>query len=355
MSTSSAASLPAAELAPERHERSSRPDRSSAAARLRSVLIRPELGGVVSALVVFLFFAVLAGGKGFLTHTGTADWLNTASQLGIIALPVGMLMIAGEFDLSVGSVVGATSIIVAICHGYYSLSPWIGILIAVAFGVLVGFLNGIITVGTKLPSFIVTLAMMLIVEGGAMGISNALTSASSISAIPEGASRVMFASSWHSFDVSLLWWVGLALLATYVLQRTRFGNWAFAAGGNKRTAELAGVPVARVKIGLFICSSLGGVLVGVIETLSYSNGNVTLGSAYVFTGIAAAVIGGILLTGGYGSMAGTVFGAVTYGIASMGVFFLGWAAALTDLFIGLFLLLAMLANNRLRVFALGRG
>jgi len=106
---------------------------------------------------------------------------------------------------------------------------------------------------------------------------------------------------------------------------------------------------------LFICSSLGAVLAGVIETLTFNNGNITLGSAYVFTGIAASVIGGVLLTGGYGSPVGTVFGALTYGIVSLGVFFLGWNADLTELFIGLLLLLAVLANHRLRQLALGRG
>lgn len=320
----------------------------------RWLVLRPETGGLISACAVFAFFAIVAGGKGFLSQTGTSDWINTSSQLGILALPIGLLMMAGEFDLSVGAVVGSTSIIVAICHGYYSVSPWIGIAIAIVVGGGIGFLNGIITVSTRLPSFVVTLAMMLMVDGASIGVANALTGASSISAIPEGVSRTMFASSWGSYDVSIAWWVGLAIIATYVLQKTKFGNWIFATGGNAQTARLAGVPTNRVKIMLFVSSSLGAVLVGIIETLSFSNGNVTLGADYVFTGIAAAVIGGVLLTGGYGSMLGTVFGSFTYGIASMGVFFLGWDADLTQLFVGLFLLLAVLANNLLRQMAVGR-
>ncbi len=318
----------------------------------RAVLLRPEMGGLIAACVVFVFFAIFAGSKGFLSETGSADWLDTASQLGILALPVGLLMIAGEFDLSVGSVVGATSITIALCTGYYSLSPWIGVVLAIAIGMGIGFLNGIITVTTRLPSFIVTLAMMLMVEGGATGVANAIAGASSISAIPSGVSKELFASSWKSLDVSLLWWIGLAVAATYVLQRTRVGNWIMATGGDSRAARLSGVPTKGVKIWLFVVTSVGAVLVGIIETFSYSNGNVTLGSSYVFTAIAAAVIGGVLLTGGYGSTLGTVFGAITYGIASMGVFFLGWDTNLTDLFVGLFLLLAMLANNRLRFLAL---
>jgi simple sugar transport system permease protein len=317
-------------------------------------LLRPEAGGAISALLVFVFFAIMAGQNGFLTPLGTANWLDTASDLGIIALPIGMLMIAGEFDLSVGAVVGTSSMIVAMCSGYYSLDPWIGILIAVVVGAVIGALNGLIVIRTRLPSFIVTLAMMLMVEGGMLGLAIALTGSSSISAVPSGSAQVLFASNFNQFHISIVHWVILTIIATYVMQRTAFGNWVYATGGNRVTARLAGVPVSRVKMILFICTSLAAVLSGINETLTFQNGNITLGSQYVFTGIAAAVIGGVLLTGGYGSPVGTVFGALTYGIVSLGVFFLGWNADLTDLFVGLLLLLAVLANHRLRQLAMGR-
>jgi simple sugar transport system permease protein len=321
---------------------------------LRRFLLRPEAGGAISALVVFIFFAVLAGQNGFLTVLGTADWLDTASELGIIAVPIGMLMIAGEFDLSIGSVVGASSMIVAICAGYYSLSPWVGVGLAFAAAAGIGFVNGLIVVWTKLPSFIVTLATMLMITGGMLGISIALTGSTSISAIATGSAAVLFTSKWQELHVSILYWLVLTAIATWVMQRTPFGNWVYATGGNGTTARLAGVPLERVKVILFMCSSLGAALAGTIETLTFQNGNITLGSAYVFTGIAASVIGGILLTGGYGSPVGSVFGSLTYGIVSMGVFFLGWNADLTELFIGLLLLLAVLANHRLRLIAMGR-
>lgn len=317
-------------------------------------LLRPEAGGAISAILVFIFFAVAAGQNGFLTPLGTANWLDTASDLGIVALPIGMLMIAGEFDLSVGAVVGTSSMIVAMCSGYYSLDPWIGIVIALVVGAAIGALNGLIVIKTRLPSFIVTLAMMLMVQGGMLGIAIALTGSSSISAVSSGSAQAIFASDFNQFHVSIMHWIILTVIATYVMQRTAFGNWVYATGGNGVTARLAGVPVARVKMILFICTSLAAVLSGINETLTFQNGNITLGSQYVFTGIAAAVIGGVLLTGGYGSPVGTVFGALTYGIVSLGVFFLGWNADLTDLFVGLLLLLAVLANHRLRQLAMGR-
>lgn len=322
--------------------------------RLRGFLLRPETGGAISALLVFLFFAVMAGSNGFLSLLGTADWLDTASELGIIAIPIGMLMIAGEFDLSVGSTVGAASMVLAIVSGYYSLNPWLGIVLALLAGAAVGLINGLIVVTTRLPSFIVTLAMMLMEMGAILAVSIMLTGSTSLSASKAGTAGIVFSSQWHQFQISILDWFVLLALATYIMQRTAFGNWIYATGGDETRARLAGVPTSRVKIILFVCTALGGTITGIIETMSFQNGNVTLGESYVFTGIAAAVIGGVLLGGGYGSPVGTMFGALTYGIVSLGVFFLGWNADLTQLFIGLLLLLAVLANHRLRIMAMGR-
>jgi simple sugar transport system permease protein len=329
-------------------------ERPARRSRLTGLLLRPEAGGVVSALLVFAFFAIAAGQNGFLTPLGTANWLDTASDLGIVALPVGMLMIGGEFDLSVGAVVGGCSMIVAICAGYYSLDPWIGIVIAFLFAAAVGAANGLIVVRTKLPSFIVTLAMMLMVMGAMLGIAIALTGSSSLSAESSGSAHAIFASNFMQFHVSIVQWIVLTVIAAYVMQRTAFGNWVYATGGNGTTARLAGVPVDRVKVILFVCTALAAALSAINETLTFQNGNITLGSQYVFTGIAAAVIGGVLLTGGYGSPIGTVFGSLTYGIVSLGVFFLGWNADLANFFVGLLLLLAVLANHRLRQLAMGR-
>lgn len=334
------------------------PTSNDGALRRRSgvaqLITRPEAGGVLSAIAVFLFFALMAGKSGFLSPLGTAYWLDTAANLGIIAIPIAMLMIAGEFDLSVGSMVGAASIIVAICTGYYGFDPWVGVGFALLAAVAVGLLNGLLVVRTKLPSFIVTLATMFMVKGGALGISIGITGSSSISAIANGSSQFLFASKWAEFNIALIHWAIIAGVAIYVMQRTAFGNWVYATGGNLDTARLAGVPTNRVKIILFLCTAIGAAFVGTMETYTFQNGSVTLGAQYVFSGIAACVIGGILLTGGYGSLLGTVFGAMTYGIVSMGVFFLGWNSELTDLFIGLLLLLAVLANARLRQLAMGR-
>ncbi|PKW26741.1 ABC transporter permease [Phycicoccus duodecadis] len=321
----------------------------------RILLTRPEAGGAVSALVVFVFFAALAGGNGFLNATGTANWLNTAAELGIVAVSVGALMIGGEFDLSVGATVGAASICVGIATGGYGLSAWIGVLAAVVVALAVGAANGLIVARTGLPSFIVTLATMMMLLGLSLAVSIFATGSSNISANASGVPAAIFASSWNGFGVAIVWWVVLLLITAWVMTRTVFGNWVYATGGNEQAARLVGVPTNRVKIVLFMATSLSAAVTGIVQTLSLSNGNVTLGGAFIFQGIAAAVIGGVLLTGGYGSTWGTAFGAVTYGIISTGVLLLGWNADLTQLFIGALLLLAVLANHRLRGFVLGRG
>jgi len=309
---------------------------------------------VISSIVVFSFFAMVAGKSGFLSPLGTAYWLDSAAHLGIIAIPVAMLMIAGEFDLSIGAMAGASSMIVGMCTGYFNLNPWAGVIVAVLAAAIVGLVNGLIVVRTRLPSFIVTLATMFMIGGGILGIAIGVTGSSSISAIATGSAGAVFALKWNEFSVAIVHWIVVGAVAIYTMQRTVFGNWVYATGGNEQTARMAGVPTARVKIILFMATAMGAALVGIIETYTFQNGSVTLGAQYVFSAIAACVIGGILLTGGYGSVLGTAFGAITYGIISMGVFFLGWNSDLTELFIGLLLLLGVMTNNRLRQLVLGR-
>ncbi|MGN6600455.1 MAG: ABC transporter permease [Actinomycetes bacterium] len=271
-----------------------------------------------------------------------------------MAVPVAMLMIAGEFDLSVGAMVGTGSICVGITTGGYGLSPWIGIVLALLIAVVVGTVNGLVVVRTGLPSFIVTLATMMMLTGAALAVSIFTTGSSNVSATSSGLSHALFASVANNFGVAVIWWLIVLLLGTWVMTRTRFGNWAYATGGNAGVARLVGVPTGLVKTVLFVATSLCAALSGVIQTLSLGNANVTLGGAYIFQAIAAAVIGGVLLTGGYGAPLGSAFGAVTYGIIATGVLLLGWNADLTQLFIGALLLTAVLANHKLRMFVMGQ-
>ena len=304
---------------------------------LRSWLTRPELAAIAGSILVFVFFAVVAGDSGFLTLGGAASYLEVAAQLGIVAVPVSLLMVAGEFDLSVGSMVGA------------ALS--VAVLVAFAVALAVGFLNGYLVIWTGLPSFIVTLAMLFALRGLTIGFSRLLTGRTQIGLSGEISGsplRPLFAGTLGSFSVSIIWWIGLAVLATWVLQRTVFGNWIFAAGGDPNAARNVGVPVNRVKIILFMCTALSASLLATIQVLDAGSADVLRGELLELQAIAASVIGGVLLTGGYGSVVGAVFGALIFGMVQQGIFFIGVSTDWFLVFVGVMLLIAVVFNNFIR-------
>lgn len=316
------------------------------------LLARPEIGAIIGAVLVFVVFAVWAGGKGFLSLNGTATYLEVAAQVGIVASAVALLMIAGEFDLSVGSVIGAAGMVVAIGIGVVGLPVWLSVLLAFAFALLIGFLNGYLVVKTRLPSFIVTLGTLFILRGLTIGITRAITGRTQVGGLKAAADAdpiaIIFTAEFGPFSVSILWWIGLALLATFILLRTSFGNWIFGAGGSAIAARNVGVPVSRVKIVLFMATAASAALLAVIQVLVSGSGDVLRGNDKEFEAIITAVIGGTLLTGGYGSAIGAVFGALTLGMTRQGIVFAGIPGDWYLAFLGVLLLAAVIVNNYIR-------
>ncbi len=318
---------------------------------LRSWLTRPELAAVAGCVLVWLFFAAVASDSGFLSTSGTASYLEVAAQVGIVGVPVALLMIAGEFDLSVGSMVGAAGMIIAITTAEYSWPLWAGIIAAFAVAALVGLFNGYVVVRTGLPSFIVTLGMLFALRGATIGFSRLLTDRTQISMYPgdlETFWHSLFAGKVGSFAASILWWIALAAIATYVLQKTVFGNWVFGTGGDKNAARNVGVPVSRVKILGFVATSTSAALLATIQVLDAGSADVLRGNLLELQAIAAAVIGGVLLTGGFGSVIGAAFGALIFGMVQQGIFFTGVDTDWFQLFVGAMVLLAVLFNNLIR-------
>jgi simple sugar transport system permease protein len=300
---------------------------------------------------VFAFFAVVAGDSGFLTTGGTASYLEVAAQLGIVAVPVALLMIAGEFDLSVGSMVGAAGMIIAITTTEYGFPLLVGVLLAFVVAAAVGFFNGYLVIKTGLPSFIVTLGMLFALRGLTIGFARLLTGRTQIGlsdAVSGNPLTSLFAGSIGDFSVTIVWWLLLAVLGTYVLQRTVFGNWIFGSGGDANAARNVGVPVSRVKITLFMCTALSAALLATIQVLDAGSADVLRGTLLELQAIAAAVIGGVLLTGGYGSVVGAVFGALIFGMVQQGIFFTGVSTDWFQVFVGVMLLIAVMFNNVIR-------
>ena len=320
---------------------------------LRRLLNRPELGALAGAILVWTFFAIRAGDSGFLTNFGTAGYLAIASELGILAVAVSLLMIAGEFDLSIGSMIGAASITIALIGGEYHHNLWLGIAAAVALALAIGFVNGMIVVKTGLPSFIVTLAALFILRGVTIGGTRKITGRTQIGLDPDAtdgyhSAEKVFASDIHGYPVEILWWLGFAAIATWVLLRTRFGNWIYGAGGNAQAARNVGVPVARVKISLFMLTALSACMVAILQVVAFTGADVLRGGTKEFEAIIAAVIGGTLLTGGYGSAIGACFGAVIFGMVQQGLVFMGVDSDWYNAFVGAMLILAVLFNRYIR-------
>jgi simple sugar transport system permease protein len=313
---------------------------------------RPETGSFIGLIAVFAFFSVF-GGENFMSAGGAASWLNVASELGIIALPVGLLMIAGQLDLSVGSVLPASSMTIAIVSGHYQAPIVVGILAALALGLLVGFLNGVLVVRTKLPSFVVTLATLFAVAGLTLGLSVILTGSTSVALKAPPAAKLLLGDYLGGkFQVTLFWWIAVMALVGFILNHTRYGNWILAIGGDGVSARNAGIPTDRLMIALFMSSGLCAAFVGMSQAILYNSAQVAAGQSFIFNSIIAVVIGGVLLTGGYGSVVGIVLGTLTFSIVNQGIFYTGFDANWASLIIGILLLLAVVMNNTFRNMAL---
>jgi simple sugar transport system permease protein len=319
------------------------------------LLRRPEAGALIGTVGVFVFFAAF-GGSEFISPGGTANWLNVAAELGIIAIPVGLLMIAGELDLSVGSVLASSSMTLAIISGHWGAPIIVGIVAALSLGLLTGFLNGLIVTRTNVPSFVVTLATNFGLAGLTLGVSRLITGTTTEAIDPPAwAKNLLGTLIGGKFEVAIFWWVFVILAVGWMLHMSKYGNWIFAVGGDKISARATGIPVERVKIGLFMGSAFGAALVGVIQTTLYNSAQVATGQAFIFNSIIAVVIGGVLLTGGYGSVVGVMLGTLTFSIVQQGIYYTGWNSDWASLILGILLLVAVLMNNTFRKMALSPG
>ena len=319
---------------------------------LGALVRRPEMGSFLGLVAVFAFFAVF-GGENFLSSGGAASWLNVASELGIIALPVGLLMIAGHLDLSVGSVLPASSMTVAIISGHYQAPMIVGILAALGLGLAVGFVNGLLVIRTKLPSFVVTLATLFAVAGLTLGLSVIFTGSTSVALKGTPWAKLLLGDYvGGKFQVSLFWWGAIVLIVGFLLSYSRYGNWILAMGGDAVSARNAGIPTDRLTIALFMGSGLCAAFVGMAQAILYNSAQVAAGQSFIFNSIIAVVIGGVLLTGGYGSVVGIVLGTLTFSIVNQGIFYTGFDANWASLIIGVLLLVAVLMNNTFRNMAL---
>ena len=348
---------------------------------LARLMRRPELGAVAGLVLVTVFFLLTANPAMF-TLAGVMTVLSPAAQLGILAIAAALLMIGGEFDLSIGSMIAFAGLVFGALIVVGDMPLLAAIVATFVFAGLMGALNGQIVIRTRLPSFIVTLAFLFILRGlSLVGLKWATGGSTQLRGIGdragEGFIREIFSGqalealfAWLAradliakfangtptvtgVPVSILWFLAMAAVATYVLLRTRFGNWIFAAGGDANAARNSGVPVNLVKTLLFVLTACAATLVAILTVLDAGSTDARRGFQKEFEAIIAAVIGGCLLTGGYGSAIGAFFGAIIFGMVSIGLTYTTFDSDWFQVFLGGMLLLAVLFNNYIRRKATG--
>jgi simple sugar transport system permease protein len=314
---------------------------------------RPESGAFLGLAGMFVFFTIF-GGLSFLTVGSVGAWMNIAANLGIIAIPIGLLMIAGELDISVGSMVPAGSMTTAIICGHYGMPIWLGIGAVFLLGITVGLINGTLVVRTAVPSFIVTLGTLFALAGFILGLSVIITGTTSVALTAPPLAKAIFGDLYFGkqFQVIIAWWLAAAAVYIFFVHYSKYGNWIFAMGGDRVAARNAGIPTSRLTITLFVLSATSAAFVGMCQAILFNSAQVSGGQSYIFNSIIAVVVGGVLLTGGFGSVIGILFGTITFAIVTQGIYYTDFDRNWSSLIIGMLLLVAVLMNNTFRNMAL---
>jgi simple sugar transport system permease protein len=314
----------------------------------------PETGALAGAVLVYLFFFAVAPPFRDLSSLSTV--LYVSSIYGIPALAVALLMIGGEFDLSSGVAVVSSALLASMVSYELTANVWVGVGLSLVAALGMGALNGYLVMRTGIPSFLVTLGSFFMLGGLNLAGTRLITGSVATPSIADmdgfASAQALFASSLQlggvSLKITVLWWLLFAALATWALRRAPFGNWIFAVGGAPLSARAVGVPVRRVKIGLFMTVGFAAWFVGMHQLFAFDSVQSGEGVGKEFYYIIAAVVGGCLLTGGQGSAVGAVLGALIFGMTTQGIVYAGWNPDWFKFFVGALLLGVILLNAGVR-------
>ena len=327
---------------------------------LRRLFQIPEIGALIGLLGVLIIFLVDVNSRAFYTGVpirALARVLDTsATQYGLIGVSIAMLMIAGEFDLSVGFMTGSTGLITAILTTIYGVPLVPAMLVALSFALLVGFFNGMMRIITGLPSFVITLGTMFVLRSANFAVTHEVVHQTIVPNFDQVAGFEIFQAilipifriSGVKFYGTVFWWVGFTAFFTWFMLRTRWGSWIFASGGDPAAAKSVGVPVERVKIALFMWVHTCAWLTGMTVNARVGSAQSARGEFLQFLVLVAAVTGGNRMTGGYGSVLGASIGVLIFGFTRVSIIAAGWESEWFWAFLGAMLLLAILLNLMLR-------
>jgi simple sugar transport system permease protein len=305
---------------------------------LRLLIAKPEFGPLVLLVLMIVVFTSINPTFASITNIGNA--LTFTVELGLIALAMTLLMTAGEFDLSVGSVFGFAPVVMWSLFNAGMLSLPLAFVVALAIALVIGFVSGLFVTRLGIPSFLVTLGMLLMVRGSALWLTSGFPQRT-WNADDQWLATVLVGDFYIGglrVYMSLIWFIILAVVCHYLLTRTRFGNWIQATGGNPGAARNRGVPTQRVKVILFMMSAAMAAFAGIISSIRVSAANPNSGSGYELEVIAMVVIGGTVLTGGRGTIVGTVLGVLILRLMRNGIVLIGVPGLAYNIFIGAIIL-----------------
>jgi simple sugar transport system permease protein len=300
------------DTAPAKH-----PDPRPSRGFLGAVLRMRSLNTFIIAAILFVVFSVFSPGKYFATPDNLLVFLATEAEFGIIALAVGILMIAGEFDLSVGSVLAFCSLTFIKLFGA-GVNAVLALFVAIAVGMAIGFLNGIITVKAQIPSFITTLGGLMLWRGITLFWSGGQQQGLEVEKIP-GLYGVIGGAKIGFLPIQFVWVVGIALVAGFFMNSHKLGNWVTVTGDNKLAAKAMGINTDRIKIACFMIVGAAVGFVAVMQMFRASLFTARAGDGLELNAVAAAVIGGTALSGGIGSIAGVFWGAMSISLIENGL------------------------------------
>jgi simple sugar transport system permease protein len=300
--------------------------------------------------------ALLTTGRGFVSMIGLTTVMNLGAHLGIVATFVTLLLIAGEFDLAIGGTIASTTMLIGLILTF-GLPFWVASIVVMLYALAVGLIHAFLIVRLRFSSFITTLGSGYLLAGIANFIYSfkQVRSASLVGLIEP--SPLVSALSGHVFGLSaaIVWWLIFGIGSWYVLTQTSFGNWIFATGHAPVLARATGVPADRVKTILFVTTAVSSAFLAIMSAAEVSSVNPDRGVTQNFSAVIAAALGGGLISGGYGSPLGTMFGVVALSAVNQGLYFLqvnpNWYAAAQ----GVLLLAIVIINGQIRNRALRMG
>jgi len=301
-----------------------------------------DFGVLVAALLIAAFFSVTT--PVFLTGYNLFNLLRQTAQLGIISMAMTVLIVSGEFDLSVGAIYAVTGVVTGLLATKAGVNIWAAALAGMVAGLILGFLNGLLIATTRINSFIATLSTMMVFRGIALVLSQAQPFSLQLSFFMDLFGR---AELFGVVPVPILWMLGWGVIIYFLMHRTAFGVKVFATGDNREAADLAGIKTMRIKQIGFLITALAAGLSAIISLSFLKTVTPTQGTGLELEAIAASVIGGTAMSGGVGSILGTFIGTFIMAEVRTGLVLLGTDAYVQDAFVGLVIALAVIINVRL--------